>query len=60
MSENMMMWGMYNWCPIDRYRWEQFTKIRKAIDENEGGLQKFAQGRMADFVSEVTQELHPC
>ena len=27
-----------------KYRWELFKSIRAAIDKNEGGLQKFAQG----------------
>lgn len=27
-----------------KYRWELFKSLRAAIDKNEGGLQKFAQG----------------
>ena len=31
-----------------KYRWELFKSIRAAIDKNEGGLQKFAQGERGD------------
>ena len=27
-----------------KYRWELFKKLRQSIEDNEGGLQKFAQG----------------
>ncbi|GAX84832.1 hypothetical protein CEUSTIGMA_g12253.t1 [Chlamydomonas eustigma] len=27
-----------------RYRWDLFKRIRQSIDDNEGGIQKFAQG----------------
>lgn len=27
-----------------KYRWELFKNLRKSIEENEGGLQKFAEG----------------
>jgi hypothetical protein len=35
--------------PTLQYRWNIFKNIRQAIDQNEGGIDKFAQGM-----------LHPC
>jgi hypothetical protein len=40
-------------CPVLflcllQYRWNILRNIRNAIDQNEGGLQKFSQGALFD------------
>lgn len=39
---------------VSQYRWEVMKNIRKAIDENEGGMGEFSQGMCnQNFVFEV-------
>ena len=44
--------------PLLQYRWHVFKSIRAAIDNNEGGLDKFTQGgwggvAVSSFVSRI-------
>lgn len=34
----------WRWNPALQYRWNIFRNIRNAIDQNEGGFDKFSQG----------------